>query len=1247
MADQSEEQWAVLSARLASWQAPPNECGGWQMYPSWQQNGAGRGYTGISQMDLQELDAWSLLRKRLEQSLDQVLLKWIDHRGFVTAQYTGQEIHHLVCLMSHRLEALKLQHGDRVLLSYPPTGLDFYFAYLACLKRGVVAVPVYPPSPGRLVTDLERLNRIVATCQAKDILTDSDYSKARQVLKIKSVLAKGRWPKVKWHVLDLRWAHQQKRSKVAGAIIRAETEAKSPVRPRDLAFLQFTSGSTGEPKGVMVAHSNLVQNSRIINWSCPRPHIAVSWLPMYHDMGLIGFYATLTDQGRWCTMSPFTFLKNPSIWIHCLSREQATFAPFPNFALELVLRKWQHMPQLLVGAARLDLSRLAFLLNGAEPVKLSSEEKFLAFFGPYGLRPDVFCNCYGLAEHTLLATICLDRGRKATLDPEGIQRVSCGPPSDGVDVRIVEPESCLQQPDGQVGEVWLHSASKAQGYYKNPEATEATFKARLAGQTFQQPAASEQLYLRTGDLGFVKNGELYLTGRVKDLIILQGRNYYPQDLELTVEETPHVRPGCVACFALETEQGEAVAVVAEVLVKSDSSKSSKKPPKGKKNTVSLYATLAQEIERNIVREHGVPVRLVALVKDRTIPKTTSGKIRRRQTKDDLLAQKLSILFLHNNSGVVAEEAKSDKWDAQNAKTVVASASTVVAASTVQPERGTATGAADTLSSSVSSGSLHSTSVPSSSSSADLGQPTEGLASVCAWVSQTVAGLVEESTGVPISLSPSDSLLEAGLTSQQAVEVTALIDTRFGLSVLPVVVFNYPTVQALAQHIRAELRKLRAGGGQELNTQIARSSQHALIGISFALGHRDLRQTQRIDTSKSRTSSSSRNSDGTSGAAALWEAMLAPPSQATQLLNNTFCSNPTELCQVITQALRQARLDTKQTHQREKHGEVLAKEGLHVYVATDSVAAGNEALRQIQLALPNLPYDAISSFGSSLEAVHQACLDLQEETEEGEWAEDGIATDIGVVARRRNVCVALVASLDMPAPEQLQADDPEQASSMLRFAATALVLKPLAALKQHDHQEAQDHQQHEQVAAVLVGWGLDISCSRAVQASLDSASLSASDLDFALASCSGNVALEKLQSAVGPLHSTSETREAPLVLSHLSGALGSGLLPASAGALALLEAVLVFLQGALPPGEHKTDPQLYSRGHISWASSSAANPHDKLEPYSLDDRLGTLVAAVVESECCLLLREYVLRRQPRTLMWNGPTAQRAHWPDWLS
>eukprot|EP00808_Paulinella_micropora_P026869 g4711.t1 len=1188
-----DDEWEAYSKKLAAWKAPKNESGGWAHYPCYL--GPDKGYTGVQEADVKQYNGWTRILTSLMAGRDQVQLKWVDHRGFVSAQYTGQEIHDLVCLLAHRIRTeVKAKHGDRIILSYPPTGLDFYFVYLACIKQGVVAVPVYPPSPGRLVTDLERLCRIVDTCKATEVLTDNEYGKARQLLKVKSAFAKGKWPKAKWHILDLKWAHKEKRKKTSAAIIRAEAEAKDRVLFHDLAFLQFTSGSTGDPKGVMVSHGNLVENARVINWCSPRPHIAVSWLPMYHDMGLIGFFATISEEGRWVTMSPFTFLKNPAIWIHCLSREKATFSPFPNFALELVLRKWQNMPELL-GGQPLDLSRLLFLLNGAEPIKLSSEDKFLAFFGKHGLREDVFYNCYGLAEHTLLATVCMDRGRKAAKDPDGVVRVSCGPPAGQVDLRVVDPDTCEELPVGTVGEIWLSSGSKALGYYARPEVTEEIFFAKLAparqGKT-GRPQVPGRTYLRTGDLGFLKDGEVYFTGRVKDLIIIKGRNYYPQDLELTVEQTAHVRPGCVACFAVDTDDGEAAAIVAEILVKDSSIKK-------KAALQTLYQQLAEDIERNVIREHGVPVCRVALIKDRSIPKTTSGKIRRRNTKDALLGGSLSFLYQHvskapaegasdaASASSAAGERKSTALEQKSAadlELTAPSASETPAGSgkpAIAADRNTVQVAANSTGRSALS---QPTAIATSSN-----QALPSLDQVVEWLKTTVEMLIQRERGAVVKINSQDSLLESGLTSVQAVEITTHIDREFGLSLLPVTVFNYPTVQALAEHILQQL--LKRGGSGEEGADMLEDAQ-AVVGFAFALGSQQLQQI---------------TDDSKGYAAALWQAMLTPsPADGLSLFHGA----------------KVARVDLS-----------CLGEGFHVYLAGEDAA-----LTEVLAAVPGLATDGVSMYSASLEAVHQARLDLLT----GARKARGVRAEANEESEQdstRAVSLALIVTYDAPSSQR------RSGSNGLESACTALVLRPLAsalaAQDQGKDTEKTDTDSSE-VAMLLVGSGLEQSCGQALEAALQSSQLPTNGFDFLLAASSRHSELEKLDTTLTDPTFTDD-RQTPLVLSHLPALFDA--CPASAGALTLLQALLALLQGAVPPGARHSGPHISPCGAVRWAGNVETAQALPL-PHSLADRFQNLHAGLMEGDACIVVKEYAPRRRPRSLLWNGSAPQRANWPKWL-
>jgi acyl-CoA synthetase (AMP-forming)/AMP-acid ligase II len=293
----------------------------------------------------------------------------------------------------------------------------------------------------------------------------------------------------------------------------------------------------------------------------------------------------------------------------------------------LAVRKWKEIP-----GERPDLSSVTCLINGSEPIKMSSDRNFIEKFAPYGLNPNVFFNSFGMAEFTLIVTSPMDRKDNAlrtVLDAQGIERVSLGVPLQDVTAKIVDPETRQELPEDKVGEFWLDGPSKALGYWGREELTQAQFNAQIAGDN------SGQRFLRTGDLLFKHQGEFYFAGRVKDIIIVGGRNYYPQDIEQTMEDTSaYVRPGCTAAFALDVEAGEAAGLVAEIEIKDASV-----------NKTHLYGQLLLQLQQRVLDEHGIPVRVVALIASRSIPKTTSGKIQRAATKAKLLSGKLKLLAL--------------------------------------------------------------------------------------------------------------------------------------------------------------------------------------------------------------------------------------------------------------------------------------------------------------------------------------------------------------------------------------------------------------------------------------------------------------------------------------------------------------------------------------------------------------------------------------------------------------------------
>ena len=444
--------------------------------------------------------------------------------------------------------------GERALLLYPP-GLDYIIAFLGCLYAGVIAVPAYPP---RLNRSLERLRMIVSDSQATVALTNTlIYSLAQRRLEDAPDLA------------ALCWLTTDK---------TPPDEANNWLKPSlngdTLAFLQYTSGSTASPKGVMLTHENLLHNASLLQYflGASAKAKAVVWVPPYHDMGLIGgILTTLFVGSETILMSPLDFLQRPIRWLQAISRHRAEVSMGPNFAYDLCARK--STPE---ERAALDLSCWQMALNGAEPIRPETLDRFAEAFAPSGFRREAFAPCYGLAEATLIVSgneksappVTASFNKKAlqkqqvkaadAADQLAHPLAGCGRVLPDMDIAIVDPETRLTCPPDQIGEIWVSGPSVAQGYWNRPQLTAETFQAFRADQDGGP-------YLRTGDLGFIREGELFVTARLKDLIIIRGRNHYPQDIELTVAECyPAMRPGGGAAFSVDVAGQERLVVVQEV-----------------------------------------------------------------------------------------------------------------------------------------------------------------------------------------------------------------------------------------------------------------------------------------------------------------------------------------------------------------------------------------------------------------------------------------------------------------------------------------------------------------------------------------------------------------------------------------------------------------------------------------------------------------------------------------------------------
>lgn len=506
--------------------------------------------------------------------------------------------------------------GARALLLYSP-GLDFIAAFMGCLYAGVVAVPAYQPPPNN--RPMPRLQAIVSDALASIGLTTAS-----------GLMALERRFDQMPELGGLHWLTTDR------ALAEQEQTWQEPVLSGDtLAFLQYTSGSTAAPKGVMVSHTNLLYNERMLQHAMGHTDesISVCWLPIFHDMGLIAHVLQSLYVGGHCVlMPPVTFLQRPIRWLQAIARYQAHTSGGPNFAYNLCVRKVTPEQR-----AALDLSSWRVASNGAEPIRQRTLDDFVDAFEVSGFRRAAFFPGYGLAEATVFVSggpyealpvtahvRATDLGQDLVVptapgDDDAVALVGCGQTWLDEHIVIGDPVTGTICPPDRVGEVWISGPHVGQGYWNRPEETEQTFHAYLAD-------TGEGPYLRTGDLGFMRDGELFISGRLKDLIIIRGRNYYPQDIEYTVEQChPALRPGCGAAFSIEATDEDRLVLVYEV---------------DRQWRNADLTEVVKAVRQAVVEHHELQVYDVVLIKAGGIPKTSSGKIQRQACRAGYLAHAL-------------------------------------------------------------------------------------------------------------------------------------------------------------------------------------------------------------------------------------------------------------------------------------------------------------------------------------------------------------------------------------------------------------------------------------------------------------------------------------------------------------------------------------------------------------------------------------------------------------------------------
>ncbi len=633
--------------------------------------------------------------------------------------------------------------GERALLLYP-AGLDYIAAFFGCLYAGVVAVPTYPPRRNRLDP---RIQALVADAQATKVLTTTDIlsdmaQRLAQVPELKNQ---------QWLATD----------NLAEEL--ADNWQVSDIHSDTLAFLQYTSGSTGTPKGVMVSHGNLLHNEEMIlqGFGHTENTVFVGWLPLFHDMGLIGnllqpLYLGIPS----ILMSPVAFLQKPYRWLQAISRFKATTSGGPNFAFDLCVQKITKEQR-----AQLDLKSWEVAFNGAEPIHAQTLERFSETFADCGFRREAFYPCYGMAETTLFISgglktkpplvyqveeTALEQHRVvAASEEEGTRSiVGCGQTWLEQKIVIVDPESFRPCSEQQVGEIWVSGPNVALGYWNRTEETQQTFQAYLAD-------TGEGPFLRTGDLGFLQNCELFVTGRLKDIIIIRGGNHYPQDIELTTEKShPALKTNSGAAFSVEIAGEERLFVAQEV----------ERTALKNLNTDEIVSAIRQAI----AEQHELQVYTLLLLKPATLPKTSSGKVQRRTCQLKFLEGTLKTIATWQQE-ISSQEVINDN----NSKNTILKEQ-LVTAEAIQTWLLTQL-------------SKH---LKISASEIDIREP----------------------------------LARYGLDSMTAVSLSGELETWLGRSLSPTLVYDYPNIQALSQYLaqkqQSDDKTTRFGESKTANEPIA-------------------------------------------------------------------------------------------------------------------------------------------------------------------------------------------------------------------------------------------------------------------------------------------------------------------------------------------------------------------------------------------------------------------------------------------
>ena len=696
-----------------------------------------------------------LLRRRTLSHPQRVMCTYSDEGTPPRLQWTYADVDAEARRIGGWLQSRNMK-GRPVLLAFPP-GLDFVAAFFGCLYAGAIAVPTPPP---RRNPKSDRFFSIYQNCRAECVLTTADVlDRVQTYAKTHPALAT-----VPWQVLE----------KIAADF--AENWRDPEVSPQTIAFLQYTSGSTGDPKGVVVDHGNLLHNQKLITAAFGQTEdmVTIGWLPMHHDMGLVGtLLHPLYLGGTLHLMSPMGFLQKPMRWLNLISEFRGTITTAPNFAYELCITRTTPQER-----AHLDLSSLQTALNGAEPVRASTLRKFTEAFAPQGFKPTMFCPCYGMAETTLLIS-GVNRAenplehiieRQAASPDCPAELVHCGSPHPDWDVRIVDPETFTECRVGEIGEVWVAGRSVARGYWNRPELTQDMFQVEIRskrsfnGNGNGNGNGNPSKYFRTGDLGLVQDGRLYIAGRLKDVIILNGVNYYPHDLEATAEACDdRLVEGRGVAFSTEIEGCEEVVLVLEV-----------KREHVRRLNEDIFTKILTEIQQT----WEISLEAVVLLRPGSVPITTSGKVQRQLIKQQFLAGELSPIA---------------QWNRPRSRQISARDTT---AEPVEPRTPTRS-------------------------------QKDSIRDLERWMANRLSQILD----VPRdAIDVREPFARYGFKSQHAVQFCTDLEQHVHRRIEPILAYDYPNIAELAKFLYSEDQQHQPQNGRALHRRQSIAEPIAIIGI---------------------------------------------------------------------------------------------------------------------------------------------------------------------------------------------------------------------------------------------------------------------------------------------------------------------------------------------------------------------------------------------------------------------------------